>query len=105
MDSSVIESTTSGTIEVPEIGSLVSVRGARWSVTDVTAQSLPRSSADDGRAELQHAVTMQSVEEDHYGRELCVIWELEPGRGVVHEQGLPATLDPVRQDGVRHQHC
>ena len=98
MDSSVIESTTSGTIEVPEIGSLVSVRGARWSVTDVTAQSLPRSSADDGRAELQHAVTMQSVEEDHYGRELCVIWELEPGRGVVHEQGLPATLDPERFD-------
>lgn len=92
MDSSVIENTKSGTTEVPEIGSLVNVRGARWSVTDVTAQSLPRSSADDGRAELQHAVTMQSVEEDYYGRELTVIWELEPGRGVIHEQGLPTTL-------------
>lgn len=92
MSSTVIEGSTTGSTEVPEIGSLVNVRGARWSVTDVAAQSLPRSSADDGRAELQHAVTMQSVEEDYYGRELTVIWELEPGRSVIHEQGLPATL-------------
>lgn len=82
-------------IEVPEIGNLVNVRGSRWSVTDVSAQSLPRSSADDGTAELQTAVTMQSVEEAHYGRELTVIWELEPGRGVVREQGLP---DQIRSD-------
>ncbi len=98
MGSSVIEEVTAGTTEVPEIGSLVNVRGARWSVTDVTAQSLPRSSADDGRAELQHAVTMQSVEEDYYGRELTVIWELEPGRSVIHEQGLPTTLRPDQFD-------
>ncbi|WP_394554612.1 DISARM system SNF2-like helicase DrmD [Agromyces sp. MMS24-JH15] len=78
--------------EVPEIGHLVNVRGARWSVTDVSAQSLPRSSADDGRAELQHAITLQSVEEEHYGRELTVIWELEPGRSVVREQGLPEQI-------------
>lgn len=98
MSSTVVESTTTGTTEVPEIGSLVNVRGARWSVTDVAAQSLPRSSADDGRAELQHAVTMQSVEEDFYGRELTVIWELEPGRSVIHEQGLPSTIRPDRFD-------
>ncbi|MCR2817310.1 DISARM system SNF2-like helicase DrmD [Microbacterium sp. zg.Y1090] len=97
MSSRLIETRTR-TTEVPEIGSLVNVRGARWSVTDVTAQSLPRSSADDGRAELQHAVTMQSVEEDFYGRELTVIWELEPGRGVIHEQGLPTTLRPDQFD-------
>lgn len=78
--------------EVPEIGNLVNVRGARWTVTDVAAQSLPRSSADDGRAELQHAVALQSIEEDHYGQELTVIWELEPGRGVVREQGLPESI-------------
>ncbi|WES64634.1 DISARM system SNF2-like helicase DrmD [Microbacter sp. GSS18] len=98
MSSSVIENTATGNTEVPEIGSLVNVRGARWSVTDVMAQSLPRSSADDGRAELQHAVTMQSVEEDYYGRELSVIWELEPGRSVIHEQGLPAALRPDQFD-------
>ena len=84
--------TSATSLEVPEIGQLVNVRGARWSVTDVRAQSLPRSSADDGRAELQHAVTMQSVEEERYGRELTVIWELEPGRSVVREQGLPETI-------------
>ena len=87
-----VETSPRANIEVPEIGQLVNVRGARWSVTDVSAQSLPRSSADDGRAELQHAVTMQSVEEEHYGRELTVIWELEPGRSVVREQGLPETI-------------
>ncbi|MFE5410164.1 DISARM system SNF2-like helicase DrmD [Microbacterium sp. NPDC056569] len=98
MSSSVIDDAATGIAEVPEIGSLVNVRGARWSVTDVTAQSLPRSSADDGRAELQHAVTMQSIEEDHYGRELTVIWELEPGRSVVHEQGLPTTIQSDQFD-------
>ncbi|SDS16477.1 DISARM system SNF2-like helicase DrmD [Agrococcus carbonis] len=84
-----------GALEVPEPGLLVNVRGDRWIVTDVAAQSLPRSSADDGTAELQHAVTLQSVEEERYGRELTVIWELEPGRSVVREQGLP---DSIRAD-------
>ncbi|MDX2375195.1 DISARM system SNF2-like helicase DrmD [Microbacterium sp. LRZ72] len=98
MTANVVESATAGIAHVPEIGSLVNVRGARWAVTDVTVQSLPRSSADDGRAELQHAVTMQSVEEDFYGRELTVIWELEPGRSVIQEQGLPTTLRPDQFD-------
>lgn len=92
------KSSTSG---LPEVGSLVNVRGARWSVTDVVAQALPRSSADEGRPELQHAVTMQSVEEDYYGRELTVIWELEPARSVVHEQGLPTTLSADQFDAPR----
>lgn len=85
-------------IELPEVGRLVNVRGARWSVTNVSAQSLPRSSADDGKAELQHAVALQSIEDDHYGRELTVIWELEPGRSVVREQGLPEYIDPSKFD-------
>lgn len=78
--------------EVPEPGLLVNVRGDQWIVTGVGAQSLPRSSADDGTAQLQHTVTMQSVEEERYGRELTVIWELEPGRSVVREQGLPRSI-------------
>jgi superfamily II DNA or RNA helicase len=85
-------------VEVPEIGQLVNVRGARWSVTNVSTQSLPRSSADDGRAELQNAVSLQSIEEDQFGRELTVIWELEPGRSVVREQGLPAWIDAAKFD-------
>ena len=31
---------------------------------------------------LQHAVTLQSVEEDRLGHELRVVWELEPGRSL-----------------------
>lgn len=92
MEATTVDTTSATSLEVPESGQLVNVRGARWSVTDVSAQSLPRSSADDGRAELQHAVTMQSVEEEQYGRELTVIWELEPGRSVVREQGLPEMI-------------
>lgn len=85
-------------IVVPEVGQLASVRGAKWIVTDVSQQALQRSSADDGTAELQHAVSLQSIEEEHYGRELTVVWEIEPGRGVILEQGLPVTIDPARID-------
>lgn len=84
--------------ELPEVGQLVQLRGARWAVTNFASQALPRSSADDGMPELQHAVSVQSVEDDHYGRELTVIWELEIGRSVVRDQGLPTTVDPDRFD-------
>lgn len=84
--------------ELPEIGQLVNVRGSRWTVTDVVTQSLPRSSADDGRPEIQNSVTLQSIEEDHYGEEITVIWELEPGRGVVREQGLPSHIESKNFD-------
>ena len=92
------ERSTTTTKEVPEVGRLASVRGAKWIVTNVAQQALRRSSADDGTAELQHAVSLQSIEEEHYGRELTVVWELEPGRGIILEQGLPVTIDPTRVD-------
>ena len=60
----------------PQVGQVVSVRGATWAVADVVEQGLVRSPADDGRAELQHAVTLQSLEEDRLGDELTVIWEI-----------------------------
>ena len=44
-------------IAVPEVGQIVSVRGANWAVTDVQQQGLARSSADDAVQQLQHAVT------------------------------------------------
>lgn len=84
--------------ELPEVGQLVTVRGSKWIVTDLSEQALERSSADDGKAELQHAVSLQSIEEEHYGREMTVIWQLEPGRGVILDQGLPLEIDPNRFD-------
>lgn len=83
---------------LPEVGQLVDVRGARWVVTDVAAQGLPRSSADDGISALQHAVTLQAMGEDRYGDELRVVWEIEPGTNRVPERGLPRTLDIERID-------
>ena len=49
--------TASRTPAPPEAGQVVQVRGAIWAVTEVEAQGLPRSSADDGRPLLEHVVT------------------------------------------------
>ena len=76
----------------PETGQIVQVRGAIWAVTEVKAQGLPRSSADDGRPLLEHVVTLQSLDEDRMGEELRVVWELEVGNSVVPDRGLPETI-------------
>lgn len=83
---------------VPEIGQIVTVRGANWAVTDVTQQGLTRSSADDAVQQLQHALSLQSVEDDRLGHELRVVWELEPGRSASAHRGLPEKIDPERFD-------
>lgn len=84
--------------EVPEPGQIVNVRGANWAVTDVQQQSLPRSAQDDALPQLQHAVTLQSVEDDRLGDGLRVVWELEPGRSLTPPQGLPTEIDAERFD-------
>ena len=85
-------------LQVPDVGQIVIVRGANWVVTDVQQQTLGRSSADDALQALQHAVTLQSVEEDRLGQELRVIWELEQGRSFNAARGLPAEIDPAKFD-------
>ena len=77
---------------LPEPGQVVQVRGAVWAVTDVEAQGLLRSPADDGQARLEHVVALQSLDEDRMGEELCVVWELEVGNSVVPDRGLPDTI-------------
>lgn len=77
----------------PEPGQVVQVRGSVWAVTNVAAQGLPRSSADDGTARLEHVVDLQSLDEDRMGEELTVVWELEVGQSVVPDRGLPETID------------
>ncbi len=83
---------------VPEVGQIVTVRGANWAVVDVQQQGLGRSTADDATAQLQHAVTLQSVQEDRLGHELRVVWELEQGRSALAHRGLPDDIDPARFD-------
>lgn len=83
---------------VPEVGQIVTVRGANWAVTDVQQQSLPRSAHDDAVRQLQNAVTLQSVEDDRLGDELRVVWELEPGRSLRPPQDLPTHIDADKFD-------
>ncbi|QPL04591.1 MULTISPECIES: DISARM system SNF2-like helicase DrmD [Actinomyces] len=83
----------------PEPGQVVQVRGSVWAVTNVEAQGLLRSSADDGTARLEHVVDLQSLDEDRMGEELTVVWELEVGQSVVPDRGLPETIDADAFDG------
>ncbi len=41
-----------------------------------------RGAQDDAQQQLQHAVSLQSVEDDRLGHEMRVVWELEPGRSL-----------------------
>jgi superfamily II DNA or RNA helicase len=58
-------------------GTLVSVRGQRWVVSDVEA------------GEHSRLVSLQSVEDGRYGQTLEVIWEVEPNRCVLPSGALP----------------
>lgn len=86
------DSPTAGTSAVPEPGQVVEVRGSTWAVSNVRAQGLPRSPADESRAETHHVVSLQSLDEDRLGEELDVVWELEVGNTVAPDQGLPEVI-------------
>ncbi|MGH3734218.1 MAG: DISARM system SNF2-like helicase DrmD [Micromonosporaceae bacterium] len=79
---------------VPEPGQVVEVRGSVWAVAQVEEQGLPRSPADESVAALNHAVTLQALDEDRLGEELTVVWELEVGHTVTPAQGLPTQINP-----------
>jgi len=63
-------------------------------VSDVRAQGLPRSPADEAEAQLTHVVELQSLDDDRLQETLSVVWELEVGHTVSPAQGLPETLHP-----------
>lgn len=81
---------------LPEPGQVVEVRGSTWAVSNVQAQGLPRSPADEAVAQLSHVVDLQSLDEGSLGAQLSVVWELEVGQTVTPAQGLP---DLIRADG------
>jgi hypothetical protein len=72
----------------------VEVRGSTWAVAQVQQQGLPRSPADEAVAALNHAVTLQALDEDRLGEELTVVWKLEVGHTVTPAQGLPTQINP-----------
>lgn len=70
------------------------MRGSTWAVTNVRAQGLPRSPADEAVAQLSHVVDLQSLDEGRLDEQLSVVWELEVGHTITPAQGLPDRINP-----------
>ncbi|GAC1365898.1 MAG: DISARM system SNF2-like helicase DrmD [Ktedonobacteraceae bacterium] len=79
-------------LQIPEPGQLVDVRHRRYVVVEVTASTLPPPILSAGTLDLQHLVTLSSVEDDAFGEDLQVIWEVEPGAMAIEKTPLPAPL-------------
>jgi superfamily II DNA or RNA helicase len=81
---------------VPEIGQVVRCRDRIWAVNEATASSLPADPI--AGTEPQHLIRLSSLEDDGFGDELTVIWEIEPGTEIIPHQELPRPdldhLDP-----------
>jgi superfamily II DNA/RNA helicase len=91
----------SGIRVVPEQGQLVDVRRRQFIVSEVRRSSLDPSHLRNGSRPAQHLITLSSIEDDAYGDELQVIWEIEPGARVIEDVGLPQPDgfdDPDRLD-------
>jgi superfamily II DNA or RNA helicase len=86
-----------GSDGVPETGQLVSVRDRRWVVTNVERSTQPLDVLDAAPGRREHLVTLASVEDDGFGEELRVVWELELATAVLDRAALPAP-DPERFD-------
>jgi superfamily II DNA or RNA helicase len=80
----------SGPVAVPQVNSLVEVRGQRWVVSEVEPGhghgQGDGHGQDTGRSTV---VSLQSVEDGRYGETLDVIWEVEPARRVLPAGSLP----------------
>lgn len=72
---------------VPELGQVVRCRDRIWAVNEVVPSSLPVDAISGTRP--QHLVRMSSLEDDGFGDELTVIWEIESGTQVIPHQELP----------------
>jgi superfamily II DNA or RNA helicase len=80
---------------VPELGQVVRCRDRVWAVNEVVPSALPVDAI--GGTRPQHLARMSSLEDDGFGDELTVIWELEPGTEVIPHQELPRP-EPGRLD-------
>ncbi len=58
------------TSALPELGQLVQVRSRPWVVNDVKVSNLPTPAMKLPNANLQHLLTLSSVEDDRLGEEL-----------------------------------
>jgi hypothetical protein len=68
--------------QVPTLGDAVRVRNSSWLVTHVHPPAQANGSS-------HHVVTLRSIGEDDRGRSEKVVWEVEPGRGVINAFDVP----------------
>lgn len=66
----------------PEPGQLVECRRAQWIVSEVDGSPMERGGN-------QSLVRLSSIDEDSLGREIEVVWEIEPGAKIMERAGLP----------------
>lgn len=81
---------------IPEIGQLVQVRNRAFVVTEVQPQSLPVEATQPTQPPM-HRVKLSSVEDDAFGEEAELLWELEPGAQVRERAATlpqPTGFDP-----------
>ena len=62
----------SNSLQIPEVGQLVSVRSRHFVVLEVATSELPEAGAGNGFNGAEHAITLSSVEDDGLGEELKV---------------------------------
>jgi SNF2 family DNA or RNA helicase len=71
------------------VGQLVRVRGQQWVVSAVDCSSQPVDELSPTELPGRTLVSLTSVSDDDLGRELTVVWEVEPGREIVEATKLP----------------
>jgi SNF2 family DNA or RNA helicase len=96
---------------IPELGQIVEVRQRQWVVLE-TSSSLIKPLQPP-----QHVVSLSSIEDDAFGEELQVLWELEIGTQIREKAALPTPdgfdtperletfLNAVRWGAVSWTHC
>jgi len=83
-------------LPTPEIGQLVHARNRAFVVTEIQQQGLP-SEAMQPMQPPMHLLKLSSVEDDAFGEEMELFWELEPGATVQQRAATlpePTGFDP-----------
>ena len=83
-------------LSIPEIGQLVHARNRAFVVTEIDSQGLPGEATQPLQPPM-HRVKLSSVEDDAFGEELELFWELEPGATVQQRAATlpkPTGFDP-----------
>ncbi len=71
----------------PEPGQLVTVRNRKWSVLEIRPSELPAPPGAPADWAPQSVVHLTSMDDDAFGEELEVVWEIEPGARVENTDG------------------